>query len=104
MSRTPDNIDRFNRTVVALLDQLYSSFPTPIEVNPLTLGHLATPQMHKFQAIGSIREHYHQQRRHEVEDAAVGSRVRWQRIADIAIASAAIAGSAIKCRRRPIAR
>lgn len=43
MSSTSDNIDRFNNTVVVLLGQLYSAFPTPIEVNPLALGHSAVP-------------------------------------------------------------
>lgn len=49
MNDKPDNIDRFNLTTLAVLEKLYAHFPTPIEINPSTIGAKATPKAADFE-------------------------------------------------------
>ena len=48
MSEQLTNIDRFNITALKLFDQLYDSFPNPIDIDPKELGVTASPDDAEF--------------------------------------------------------
>jgi hypothetical protein len=57
---TPPNIDRFNRTVLLVLAQLYEAFPVPVDVDTRALAMATLPEGASFDdTFASFEPSYH---------------------------------------------